>query len=69
MVQSTFPTSYVTGGGASAPGTEAPTADVVACPACLHAVSDHDPISLRFCRATAASTAEGATPRGCICRA
>lgn len=69
MAQSAFPTSYVAGGGAAAtPGPDASGRDTAGCPACPHAVDDHDPISLRFCRASAASTATGAPPRGCICR-
>ena len=64
MAQSAFPTSYVTRGAAvAAPGREAAGGDATACPACPHAVEDHDPIGLRFCRATAAGTAA----RGCIC--
>jgi hypothetical protein len=34
------------------------------CPACAHALSDHDPIGARFCRATVA----GGLSRGCVCR-
>jgi hypothetical protein len=34
------------------------------CPVCPHRLADHDPIGLRFCRATAA----GAVSRGCVCR-
>jgi hypothetical protein len=33
------------------------------CPSCLHAVSSHDPIALRYC----AATQRGALDRGCIC--
>jgi hypothetical protein len=33
------------------------------CVVCEHALADHDPISLRYCRATQAQ----AIPRGCIC--
>jgi hypothetical protein len=33
------------------------------CPVCPHPLDAHDPISLRFCRATTA----GATTRGCVC--
>jgi len=36
-----------------------------ACPACPHPLDAHDPIGVRFCRATAAADAEG---RGCVCR-
>ena len=69
MAQSTFPTSYVAGGGAVAtPELDASGSGTAGCPACPHAVDDHDPISLRFCRATAAATADGTAPRGCICR-
>lgn len=35
-----------------------------ACDVCPHPLASHDPIGLRFCRATTA----GATSRGCICR-
>jgi hypothetical protein len=35
-----------------------------ACDVCPHAMSDHDAIGLRFCRATL----NGAITRGCICR-
>jgi hypothetical protein len=35
-----------------------------ACAACPHPLSAHDPIGLRFCRATAAGTVS----RGCVCR-
>jgi hypothetical protein len=34
------------------------------CPVCPHPLADHDPIGLRFCRATAAA----AVSRGCVCR-
>ena len=64
MAQSTFPTSYVTGGAVAAPERETSTGGAPACPACPHAADDHDAISLRFCRATAAGTSD----RGCICR-
>jgi hypothetical protein len=52
------------------PGTIAGTqpADAVGaeerCPNCPHPLSAHDPIGLRFCRATAA----GSSDRGCVCR-
>jgi hypothetical protein len=54
---------YVT---ASAPGgAPAPTgSDEPGCPACPHPLSAHDPIGLRFCRATAGGT----VTRGCVCR-
>ncbi len=69
MAQSAFPTSYVAGGAAvAAPGLDASGSETAGCPACPHAVDDHDPISLRFCRATAAATTAGTAPRGCICR-
>jgi hypothetical protein len=35
-----------------------------ACAACPHRVADHDPIGLRFCRATV----DSARHRGCVCR-
>ena len=35
-----------------------------ACPACPHPLGRHDPIGVRFCRATAA----GGFDRGCVCR-
>jgi hypothetical protein len=34
------------------------------CDVCRHAVVDHDPIALRFCRATK----NAATVRGCVCQ-
>ena len=37
--------------------------DADGCAVCPHPLSAHDPISLRFCRAT---TSGGAT-RGCVC--
>ncbi len=64
MAHSAFPTSYVTGGAVATPEREAAGGEAAGCPACPHAVDAHDPISLRFCRATAAGTAD----RGCICR-
>jgi len=33
------------------------------CDVCPHALADHDPIGLRFCRATRSAGAE----RGCVC--
>ena len=36
------------------------------CTACPHPLAAHDPISLRFCRATVASSGEHPT-RGCVC--
>jgi hypothetical protein len=38
--------------------------DAAACDVCPHALSGHDAIGLRFCRATL----NGAITRGCICR-
>ena len=35
-----------------------------ACEMCPHALSAHDAISLRFCRAT---EAQASTTRGCVC--
>jgi hypothetical protein len=35
------------------------------CPACPHPLTAHDPIGVRYCRATAAAGREG---RGCVCR-
>jgi hypothetical protein len=35
-----------------------------ACPACPHPLARHDPIGVRFCRATAV----GGFDRGCVCR-
>ncbi|TFV65398.1 hypothetical protein E4P40_26415 [Blastococcus sp. CT_GayMR20] len=58
--------------------TSVPTADrlvdeglpldeaAAACAVCPHPLAAHDPISLRFCRATA-GRADDATPRGCVC--
>lgn len=57
----TVPTTTLTP-PVSAIGTPDTPAD--ACPACPHPVADHDPIGLRFCRATAA----GSVSRGCVCR-
>jgi hypothetical protein len=34
------------------------------CDVCPHPVVDHDPIGLRFCRATRSAGSE----RGCVCR-
>ena len=36
-----------------------------ACPACPHPLEAHDPIGVRFCRATATAGLD----RGCVCRA
>jgi hypothetical protein len=36
---------------------------VVECATCPHPAADHDPISARFCAATAA----GGFDRGCVC--
>jgi len=44
-----------------------PTAEDGSCAVCRHALADHDRISLRFCQATEASSAEGVTARGCVC--
>ena len=33
------------------------------CPSCPHPLADHDPIGLRFCRAT-----RSGDDRGCVCR-
>ncbi|MQA34678.1 RGCVC family protein [Modestobacter roseus] len=41
------------------------TGDEVGCPACAHPLAGHDPIGVRFCRATAAAGLH----RGCVCRA
>ncbi|WP_034511470.1 RGCVC family protein [Blastococcus sp. URHD0036] len=69
MAHSTFPTSYVSDGAASpTPEVRTDPQDGGACPACPHALDDHDPISLRFCRAAATATAAGGAARGCICR-
>jgi hypothetical protein len=48
------------------PAADARPADTAteACPACPHPLADHDPIGLRFCRATTA----GSVSRGCVCR-
>jgi hypothetical protein len=35
-----------------------------ACDVCPHSLAGHDPIGLRYCRATFA----GALTRGCVCR-
>jgi hypothetical protein len=51
----------------TAPTAAPPVEEAVAvCTACPHPLAAHDAISLRFCRATAASTG-GATARGCVC--
>ena len=69
MAHSTFPASYVSGSaGSSAPAVSSDPEAAGRCPACPHALVDHDPVSLRFCRATPAGTVAGATARGCICR-
>ena len=47
---------------APAPATEAE--DAARCGACPHPLAAHDPIGLRFCRATRA----GDISRGCVCR-
>lgn len=51
------------------PGTSPSAAEVdvlaTACPACPHPLDTHDPIDLRFCRATTA----GSRTRGCTCSA
>ena len=66
MATSAFPTSYVTSGSTTAPADGEAAG---ACPVCPHPADGHDPISARFCRATASATADGTAPRGCICRA
>jgi hypothetical protein len=38
--------------------------DDAGCVSCPHPLADHDPIGLRFCRATRA----GDITRGCVCR-
>jgi hypothetical protein len=38
--------------------------DQPGCAVCSHLLTEHDPISLRYCRATQAQ----ALPRNCICR-
>ena len=38
--------------------------DDTRCGSCPHPLADHDPIGLRFCRATRA----GDITRGCVCR-
>lgn len=49
----------------AAPQAPAPnTSDDAGCGSCPHPLADHDPIGLRFCRATAA----GNSDRGCVCR-
>jgi hypothetical protein len=51
----------------SAPTAVPPVEQAVAvCTACPHPLAAHDAISLRFCRATAAS-AGADTVRGCVC--
>jgi hypothetical protein len=55
---------YVT---ASAPTGSSPAltaSDEAGCPACPHSLDAHDPIGVRFCRATAEASLE----RGCVCR-
>jgi hypothetical protein len=46
------------------PQTDAVPADDAECPACPHPLAQHDPIAVRFCRATSAA----ALSRGCVCR-
>jgi hypothetical protein len=46
------------------PGTAPSPVDDPGCDVCPHAVSRHDAIGLRFCRATRNS----ALDRGCVCR-
>ncbi|MCW2698138.1 MAG: uncharacterized protein JWR62_3223 [Modestobacter sp.] len=49
----------------TAPLPTAPlTEDGARCGACPHPLDAHDPIGLRFCRATRA----GDISRGCVCR-
>ena len=51
----------------SAPALASPavrSGDEAGCPACAHSMDAHDPIGVRFCRATAAA----ALDRGCVCR-
>lgn len=51
----------------TAPTTTLPVPETGAearCGSCPHPVSAHDPIGLRFCRATRA----GDIHRGCVCR-
>ncbi|MCZ2839409.1 RGCVC family protein [Modestobacter sp. VKM Ac-2985] len=51
----------------SAPALPSPVdraGDEAGCPACAHSMDAHDPIGVRFCRATAAGTLD----RGCVCR-
>jgi hypothetical protein len=43
---------------------EPASADRATCAACPHPLAEHDPIGLRFCRATTAGNVE----RGCVCR-
>ncbi len=45
-------------------GPEARAEDEARCGSCPHPVAAHDPIGLRFCRATRA----GDIDRGCVCR-
>ena len=50
---------------ATAPPVLAPqAAGDAGCASCPHPLADHDPIGLRFCRATRA----GDISRGCVCR-
>jgi hypothetical protein len=57
-------TTSRTGEHAQPPEVEAESADDSSCDVCPHSVVDHDPIALRFCRATVAA----AIDRGCACR-
>ncbi|WP_222195146.1 RGCVC family protein [Modestobacter italicus] len=47
------------------PAPDVRTGDEAGCPACAHPLEGHDPIGVRFCRATVAAGLD----RGCVCRA
>ena len=56
--------SSMTGGPAYATRARRGEADdPPRCPVCSHALADHDPIALRYCRAPEAQS----LPRACIC--
>ncbi|SDX84537.1 hypothetical protein SAMN05661080_01435 [Modestobacter sp. DSM 44400] len=54
----TVPTTTTT------PVLEPAPVDQTGCAACPHPLTEHDPIGLRFCRATSSGTVS----RGCVCR-
>jgi hypothetical protein len=61
----TVPTTTLTDTAAVDRSPAEPQAgDEETCAACAHPLTAHDPIGLRFCRATTA----GGLSRGCVCR-